>query len=104
MVHCTSCGEEHDDSHSICRTCGTDLPEADLMIMLREEARQIRLHNGQARQLSDTERENLATMHKLNQKSNEDVTDAQPQQNGDHVHTARENTESLRFLMQSMGD
>ena len=74
------------------------------MIMLREEARQIRLHNGQARQLSDTERENLATMHKLNQKSNENVTDAQPQQNGDHVHTARENTESLRFLMQSMGD
>jgi len=103
MVHCTSCGEEHDDSRSFCRTCGTDLPEADLMLMLREEARQIRLHNGQARQLSDTERENLATMHKLNQKSNEDVTDAQPQ-NSDHVHTAGKNTDSLRFLMQSMGD
>ena len=103
MVHCTSCGEEHDDSRSFCRTCGTDLPEVGLMLILREEARQIRLHNGQTRQLSDTEQENLATMHKLNQQTNGDGSDAQPQ-NGDHVDTARKNTENLRFLMQSMGD
>ncbi len=103
MVHCTSCGEEHDDSRTFCRTCGINLPEIELMLILREEARQIRLHNGQDRQLSDSERENLTTMHKLNQQTNGDVTDAQPQ-NGDHVDTARQNTESLRFLMESMGD
>ena len=103
MVHCTTCGEEHDDSRTFCRTCGINLPEIELMVILREEARQIRLHNGQARQLSDTEQENLATMHKVNQQTYGDVTDAQPQ-NGGHVDTTRMNNESLRFLMQSMDD
>ena len=103
MVHCTSCGEEHDDSRTFCRTCGINLPEIELMLILREEARQIRLHNGQAKQLSETEQENLATMHKVNQQTNGDVTDAQPQ-NGEHVHTAQKNIDSLRFLMQSMDD
>ena len=103
MVHCTSCGEEHADSCSFCRTCGIDLPGAELIHILREEARQIRLRNGQDRQLSDAERENLATMNELNKQENEQGSETVPQ-NGEHMRTTQKNTESLSFLMQSMDD